>query len=164
MLQWLNMSTYRGCYTAIFSNILYLNKQIYCTVLQQLSTQAHLIKSRYKLYKQRYSYRYRFNCVSDVKSVILCSLYRHSGWYTDLPSVWIQLVSLQPCWYTRHEQASPLPCIVRWQQFQVRRLTDSDQSVVLHLCAVCKVCIYPRPRLLRPPCCIQGQASFEDWK
>jgi hypothetical protein len=33
--------------------ILYFNVQIYCTVLQQLSSHAYVIKSRYNFYKQK---------------------------------------------------------------------------------------------------------------
>jgi hypothetical protein len=37
----------------MFSNILYFNKQIYCTVLQRLSSHAYVVKIRYKRYQLR---------------------------------------------------------------------------------------------------------------
>ena len=44
----------RLLYSHIFKNmVLYINKQIYSTVLQQLSSHAYMIKSRYNLYKQK---------------------------------------------------------------------------------------------------------------
>ena len=51
MVKYVNMC--RGCYTGIFSIILCFNEKIYFTVLQQLSSHAHEIKSGYKLHKQR---------------------------------------------------------------------------------------------------------------
>jgi hypothetical protein len=44
----------RLLYSHIFKNmVLYFNKPIYSTVLQQLSSHAYMIKSRYNLYKQK---------------------------------------------------------------------------------------------------------------